>query len=103
MAEPARKLLTREEVIEYLHVSRATFDRRVRPHLAVVPIGRCVRFRWEEVEAWERINQTQPSSETSGRASTRRASLGLDGATIGPRAQKIAARLRLKLSESSTR
>lgn len=59
------KLLTRSEVAARLEVSLATFDRHAARDLPRVVIGRCVRFREEDVDSWLRRHQLTPSNETT--------------------------------------
>ena len=60
MSDAARKaspLAKRLEVVEFLRISRKTFDRHVRPHLTAVMIGKRTMYRWEEVEGSDKARK----------------------------------------------
>ena len=55
------KLLTQEEVCEWLQISRATLHRLRREGLPGFPVGRQIRFEQGEVKRWlkERRNDAE--------------------------------------------
>lgn len=45
-------VLTAEQISSHLGIDRSTFYRRMAPRLRGIRIGRCVRYRWLDVERW---------------------------------------------------
>ena len=89
-ATPRSRLATRAEAQAYLGgICRRTFDRHVRPYLAMVSIGERVFFLWEELDQWVEVHKVSESRKTPATGSTRFGSGTKGGGSTSPRAREI--------------
>lgn len=62
--EPVKRfLLTKQEAAESLGMSIDTFQRRVQPHIKVVPCGQLIQVPPAELERWVRANARRLTSQ----------------------------------------
>jgi excisionase family DNA binding protein len=95
-----RVWLTREQAAQYLGVSLRTFDGTVRRSLAGYRVGRCVRFRVSDLDAWLDTRKVGGSENRRVKRPTASGSASTAGASNPPLVNEIRSRLRKPLRES---
>jgi excisionase family DNA binding protein len=98
---PAGPWLTRQQAAARVGCSLRHFDSHVRPSLPSHPVGRGVRFKAEEVDAWLDTQKVSGSGARKGGARTSFASASTASASKSPRAHRLSARLSARPSKST--
>jgi hypothetical protein len=95
------RLATREEAARYLRVSIRTFNRRIAPQLARIPIGSRVFYDREDLDRWLDAQKVGPSTAIRARTSGRSVSASPVSDATARRAREIERKLRDGLLRSS--